>query len=82
MVSEKLEKKRGFTTVEKWIIWGVFCLLVGLSTYRFTVFLGLMVLPFGFNLVFKSRTNAKRITLGIIVSLFGLVLLVFSHSLS
>ena len=26
-------KPKGFTIAEKWIIWGVFCLLIGLSTH-------------------------------------------------
>lgn len=81
MISQHLENKRGFTAAEKWVIWGVFCLLVGLSTHRFTVFVGLLLLSLGFNRFIKRTKNANRIALGIIFSLFGILILFFSKSL-
>jgi hypothetical protein len=31
--SAKEKARRGFSSMEKWVIWAVFCLLVGLSTH-------------------------------------------------
>jgi len=42
----KQNPQRGFTIIEKWIIWAVFCLLIGLSTSIF-VFPALLLLSFG-----------------------------------
>jgi membrane-bound ClpP family serine protease len=77
MVAENLEKKRGFTTPEKWVIWGVFCLLVGLSTHRFAVFLGLMLLSIGVNFLYHKR----KIAFGVILTISGLLSLIFSKVL-
>lgn len=35
--------RRGFSSMEKWVIWAVFCLLVGLSTHLL-VFPGLLLI--------------------------------------
>ena len=70
-------QKRGFTTPEKWIIWGVFCLIVGVSAYRFSIFAGLMLLSFGVSLVHKR----ERLTLGITLAVVGCLSLIFSKYL-
>jgi len=71
------DTKRGFTTAEKWIIWGVFCLLVSLSTYRVSVFAGLLLFSGGFSLLLKKQ----RPFIGGALSLTGLLILVFSKYL-
>jgi hypothetical protein len=40
------ENRKGFSSMEKWVIWAVFCLLVGLST-RFIVFPALLLMAWG-----------------------------------
>lgn len=40
------QEKRGFSSMEKWMIWAVFCLLVGLST-RFIIFPALLLISWG-----------------------------------
>lgn len=67
---------RGFTTPEKWIIWGVFCLLVGLSTHRFTVFAGLMLVSVGF-----AVARRRAFGWGALLFCLGLLTLFFSKSL-
>jgi hypothetical protein len=37
---------RGFSSMEKWIIWAVFCLLVGLSSH-FLVFPAMLLIAWG-----------------------------------
>lgn len=69
--------KRGFTVAEKWIIWGVFCLLVALSTYRFSVFAGLMLLSAGISLL----VNKQKPALGVVMSIVGALCLAFSKLL-
>lgn len=77
MASKKAPTKKGFTTAEKWIIWGVFCLLVGLSTYRFTVFSGLMILSLGISLIAKKQ----KLALAIFLCFVGILNLVLSKFL-
>ncbi|MFQ5650410.1 MAG: hypothetical protein ACE5IY_10755 [bacterium] len=77
MKAETNESKRGFTTPEKWVIWGVFCLLVGLSTSRLTVFAGLMLLSVGISFVAKKQ----HIVLAIFLCVAGALNLVFSKFL-
>jgi hypothetical protein len=43
---QKTKEKRGFSSLEKWIIWAVFCLLVGLSSHLI-VFPGLLLISWG-----------------------------------
>jgi hypothetical protein len=38
--------RRGFSSMEKWVIWAVFCLLVGLSS-RLIVFPALLLISWG-----------------------------------
>ncbi len=71
------QKKRGFTTAEKWIIWAVFCLLVALSTYRISLFAGLMLVPAGVSMI----THKKKLLLGIALCVAGVLNLVFSPRL-
>jgi len=42
----KNEIRRGFSSMEKWLIWAVFCLLVGLSS-RLIVFPALLLISWG-----------------------------------
>ncbi len=79
MSTEEVAKKRGFTTAEKWIIWGVFCLLVGLSSH-ITAFFGLMIASVGVvsgRRQFRSRAPLAAIgavlliVAGIALTLFG-----------
>lgn len=76
-MSEQVENRKGFTTPEKWIIWGVFCSLIGLSTYRFTVFLGLMIVSIGIYLIRKK----EKLALAVLLCLVGLLNIVFSKFL-
>ncbi|MFQ5639097.1 MAG: hypothetical protein ACE5IR_14030 [bacterium] len=71
------KEKRGFTSGEKWIIWGVFCLIVGLSAYRFSIFAGLMLLSFGISLI-KQR---KNLVLGVVLTVLGSLSVIFSKYL-
>ncbi len=68
---------RGFTIQEKWVIWGVFCLLVGLSTSRVTVFMGMLLLSIGIFFFIQRRHKAAAA----ILCLFGLLNLAFSKFL-
>ena len=70
-------EKRGFTPAEKWVIWGVFCLLVGLSTYRFTVFAGLLLLSVGMANFYKKQ----NVLAGVVFSVLGSLCLIFSKFL-
>ena len=45
-VQENQARPKGFSSVEKWIIWAVFCLLVGLSS-QFIVFPALLFISWG-----------------------------------
>ncbi len=76
MSTNEAKSKRGFTAPEKWVIWGVFCLLVGLSTYRFAVFAGLMILSVGLYL-----TRQRAFGWGVLLCCVGLLSLFFSKSL-
>jgi len=75
--TKKPIEKRGFTVQEKWIIWGVFCLLVALSTHRVSVFLGLILASAGINLLMKKR----RPLLGSTLTVLGMIGLIFSKFL-
>ncbi len=77
MTSNKVESKRGFTVGEKWIIWGVFCLLIALSTHRFTVFAGLMLFSMGVSFFLRK----EKLILATIVSILGVLTLGFSKFL-
>ena len=77
MTSNKAENKRGFTVGEKWIIWGVFCLLIGLSTHRFSVFAGLMLFSMGVSFFLRK----EKLILATIVSILGVLTLGFSKFL-
>jgi len=77
MTSNKAENKKGFTSAEKWIIWGVFCLLVGLSTHRFSVFVGLMLFSVGVSFFLRK----EKLILATIVSILGVLTLGFSKFL-
>ena len=77
MTSDKTESKRGFTVPEKWIIWGVFCLLVGLSTHRFSVFAGLMLFSTGVSFFLRK----EKLILATIVSVLGILTLGLSRFL-
>ncbi len=77
MANSTEKTKRGFTTPEKWIIWGVFCLLVGLSAQRFSIFAGLMLLSAG---IWLFQRRARRV-LALVLSLAGLLSLTFSKFL-
>jgi len=70
-------KKRGFTPAERWVIWGVFCLLVGLSTYRFTVFAGLLLLSVGAANFYKRQ----NVLPAVVFSVLGSLCLIFSKFL-
>jgi hypothetical protein len=50
--------ERGFTVVEKWIIWAVFCLLVGLSS-DMRIFPALLLLSYAI-VIFRAAMQAKR----------------------
>jgi|GEM_PF-2147592 len=76
-VPKEASQERGFTIQEKWIIWAVFCLLVGLSTGRITVFAGMLLLSSGVSLVAKKH----RIGVAIVLCLAGLLSLAFSRFL-
>jgi hypothetical protein len=69
--------QRGFTVQEKWVIWGAFCLLVALSTYRVSVFVGLLLIPAGI-MIFK---NGRKKVLGLLLSVAGLAVTLLSKYL-
>jgi len=77
MTSNKSKNKKGFTPGEKWIIWGVFCLLVSLSVQRFSVFAGLMLFSLGISFFLRK----ERLVLATIVSIIGILALGFSKFL-
>ena len=77
MKTEQKNSRRGFTAPEKWIIWGVFCLLVGLSTSRLTVFLGMLITSIGISLVIKKQ----KLILAVSLSIIGILNIVFSKYL-
>lgn len=77
MTSNKTKNKKGFTPAEKWIIWGVFCLLVSLSTQRFSVFAGLMLFSIGISFFLRK----EKLVLATIVSIIGILALGFSKFL-
>lgn len=77
MTSNKIENKRGFTVGEKWIIWGVFCLLVSLSSHRFSVFAGLMLFSTGVSFFLRK----EKLILATIATISGLLILGFSKFL-
>jgi hypothetical protein len=76
--TEGAAKRRGFTTAEKWVIWGVFCLLVGLSSH-ITAFFGLLVLSVGI-VILRNAVRSRRMPAllsGALMVLAGLMLTVF-----
>ncbi len=74
-MSQPAEKaKRGFTSAEKWIIWAVFCLLVALSSHRFTVFAGLMLVSAGVALLYRRKSPL----VGLGLTALGVAALAFS----
>lgn len=77
MSSLEQDKKRGFTSQEKWVIWGVFCLLLGLSTSRISVFAGLLLLSAGASLISKR----DKLALAVLLCIAGGLNLVFSKFL-
>jgi hypothetical protein len=77
MTSNKTKNKKGFTPAEKWIIWGVFCLLVALSVQRFSVFAGLMIFSVGISFFLRK----EKLVLATIVSIIGILALGFSKFL-
>jgi len=77
VTSNKTKDKKGFTPAEKWIIWGVFCLLVGLSVQRFSVFAGLMIFSVGISFFLRK----EKLVLATIVSIIGILALGFSKFL-
>lgn len=82
MSSQEAAKKRGFTAAEKWIIWGVFCLLVGLSSHM-SAFLGLLGVSAG-AAVIRRGWRGRRLPwlgLGLLLAVGALVLLAFGHRL-
>jgi len=46
MHTETVQEKKGFSSLEKWIIWAVFCLLIGLSS-RLIIFPALLFMSWG-----------------------------------
>lgn len=75
--TKEKSSERGFTVQEKWIIWAAFCLLVALSTYRVSVFVGLLIIPAGV-MLFK---NGQKKLLGIALSAAGIAVTIFSKYL-
>jgi hypothetical protein len=58
--------QRGFTVVEKWVIWAVFCLLIGLSS-DLLVFPGLLLFSYSVIMlrrVFKTKRAGSELWLG------------------
>ena len=67
------EKKRGFTVAEKWIIWAVFCLLVGLSTHLLVV-PAMILLTLGavrWRMEAKQKTPIQKRLVTIVTFLLG-----------
>jgi len=63
---ESPSAERGFTVAEKWVIWSVFCLLVGLSS-DLLIFPGLLLLSYGIIILrraFKTKRPASELWLG------------------
>jgi hypothetical protein len=50
--------QRGFTVAEKWVIWSVFCLLVGLSTH-FLIFPALLLFSYA-ALMLRRAAKMKK----------------------
>ena len=75
MNTEKAE--RGFRTPEKWVIWGVFCAIVGLSANRFSVFAGLMFFSAGISLF----TRKQKYGLAAVLCLAGILNIALSKYL-
>ncbi len=50
--------ERGFTVVEKWVIWAVFCLLVGLSS-DVRIFPALLLLSYAI-VIFRGAMLTKK----------------------
>jgi len=69
--------QKGFTVQEKWIIWTVFCMLVGLSAYRFSIFFGLLATSGG---IFLFRKK-KKFLVATALLISGLCSLIFSKYL-
>jgi hypothetical protein len=73
-------QKRGFTTAEKWIIWGVFCLLIGLSSH-ITAFFGLMIASVGVvgaRRAWRSRAVPALLAAGLLTAA-GIVVTFFGY---
>jgi len=67
------ENRRGFSSLEKWVIWAVFCLLVGLST-RWIIFPALLLLSWGvarFRWYVHERVNWQQRWPAVMVFLAG-----------
>jgi hypothetical protein len=65
--------QRGFTVAEKWVIWAVFCLLVGLST-SFLIFPALLLVSYAVIMLrraTKTRKSGKVFWLGLSALLIG-----------
>lgn len=70
---------RGFTSLEKWLIWAVFCLLVGLSS-RLIVFPGLLLVSWGvtrFRWYMGEKTAWRRRWPAVMVFLAGAAMLLW-----
>lgn len=75
------ENRRGFSSLEKWVIWAVFCLLVGLST-RFMVFPALLLISWGiarFRWYMKERTIWRQRWPAVIVLLTGVGMMLWPY---
>ncbi len=70
-------KERGFRTPEKWIIWGVFCAIVGLSANRFSVFAGMLLFSVGISFIKKRQ----RLGLAVVLCLAGVLNILLSKYL-
>lgn len=73
-------EKRGFSSMEKWVIWAVFCLLVGLST-RFIIFPALLLISWGvvrFRWYAAEKTSWRQRWPAIVVFLTGAGIVLWS----
>jgi len=59
-------QQKGFTFAEKWVIWAVFCLLIGLSS-DLLIFPGLLLLSYSMIILrraFKTKRTGSELWLG------------------
>jgi hypothetical protein len=64
--NKNVNGERGFTIAEKWVIWAVFLLLIGLSS-DFLVFPALLLLSYSIIMlrrVFKTKSFRRELWLG------------------